>query len=147
MKICKKCNLAKQDGEFNWKIKGVRLSTYCRKCSREYVRNHYLSNKKYYLEKSKRRNIKLRLKTIEYLAQYLKSHPCVDCGETDILVLEFDHISKTNKTEEVNKIVSSRSSLLKVMNEIEKCQVRCANCHRRKTAKETNSWRLDHLHP
>lgn len=56
----------------------------------------------------------------------------MDCGEKDILVLEFDH--RANKYKEIGKMVTGRYSLLRIMKEVEKCDVRCANCHRRKTA-------------
>ena len=63
---------------------------------------------------------------------YLSKHTCIDCGESDIVVLEFDH--KSNKFKEIGKMVTGRCSLQRVILEIEKCEVRCANCHRRKTA-------------
>jgi hypothetical protein len=63
--------------------------------------------------------------------EYLASHPCVDCGEPDIIVLEFDHV-RGEKTGNVSQLMISHS-LAKVMQEIAKCEVRCANCHRRQT--------------
>ena len=63
---------------------------------------------------------------------YLKKHPCVDCGEKDPVVLEFDH--SKDKLIEVSKLVRNVSSIDKMREEIEKCKIRCANCHRRKTA-------------
>lgn len=147
MKICIKCKLRKPHSEFNWKVKGIRLATYCKDCSRKYIREHYNKNKDYYLKKSKNRNAELRTKTLEYIGKYLSTHPCVDCGESDILVLEFDHADRKTKTEEVNKLVRSRGPFNKIVEEVQKCEVRCANCHRRKTAKETKSWRLKFMHP
>ena len=72
----------------------------------------------------------------QYLISYLTSHPCTDCGETDIIVLEFDHIE--SKEIGISKAVNRGWSLKKIQNEIAKCVVRCANCHRRKTAKDFN---------
>jgi 5-methylcytosine-specific restriction endonuclease McrA len=74
----------------------------------------------------------------DYVFKYLSTHPCVDCGETDPVVLEFDH--RENKEYEVSKLILSGTSLLKLSNEIAKCDVRCSNCHRRKTAKDFNWW-------
>lgn len=73
---------------------------------------------------------------------YLIRHPCVDCGEKDIAVLEFDHIHKYRKSNDVSKLITMRSPFKKVVSEISKCEVRCANCHRRKTALESQSWRI-----
>jgi hypothetical protein len=67
----------------------------------------------------------------EYIWNYLSKHVCIDCGESDPLVLEFDHIG--NKIMPVSEIAHN-NSLVQVKNEILKCEVRCANCHRRKTA-------------
>ncbi|MCW6007191.1 hypothetical protein K1W54_21885 [Micromonospora sp. CPCC 205371] len=64
------------------------------------------------------------------LIEYLRSHPCVDCGETDIVVLDFDH--QRDKTMDINKMRSY--AWTRVLAEIEKCEVVCANDHRRRTA-------------
>jgi hypothetical protein len=55
------------------------------------VRAHYIANRPYYLEKARTRNLAVTRANIEYLIAYLKEHPCVDCGERDIVVLDFDH--------------------------------------------------------
>lgn len=133
MKICLRCKIEKQIREFNFKFKskGIRQAQ-CKTCTRFYVREHYIKNREYYLKKAHRNNSKLRKKVREYLWQYLSTYSCVDCGEKDILVLEFDH--RNNKTIEIGKMVTGRYSLEKVKREVEKCDVRCANCHRRRTA-------------
>ena len=72
-------------------------------------------------------------KGLKFIFEYYKSHPCVDCGETDPVVLDFDHVGK--KTYTVANILKYRRWQI-VLDEIAKCQVRCSNCHRRKTAKD-----------
>lgn len=57
----------------------------------------------------------------------------MDCGEQDPVVLEFDHINPAEKTQSVASLIS-RYQVSRLMEEIEKCEVRCANCHRRRTA-------------
>ena len=140
--ICTKCKKSLPITEYNWKSKGVKRSLHCKACSRQYVRNHYKNNRNYYLNKTKRRNIKLRHDTYEYLGNYLLTHVCVDCGENDVLVLEFDHKDRLKKDLEINKMIRKRLSLDTLKKEVQKCDVRCANCHRRKTSIESNSWRL-----
>ena len=66
-----------------------------------------------------------------YMWDYLKNHPYVDCGEKDPVILEFDHIR--DKLIAVSGLIRY-ASLNRVRTEIEKCEIRCANCHRRKTA-------------
>lgn len=66
------------------------------------------------------------------LYEYVSQHPCALCGESDPAVLQFDHLR--DKVAVVSRMMDySWESILK---EIEKCQVLCANCHARKTAKE-----------
>ena len=65
---------------------------------------------------------------------YLHEHPCVDCGETDIAVLEFDHRSQATKELRVSALVCQGYKWETIKTEIDKCDVRCANCHRRRTA-------------
>ena len=68
------------------------------------------------------------------LKQYLIDHPCIDCGETDLRCLDFDHRDPTLKKCNVSKMVGGGSwSWNSCLEEIAKCDVRCANCHRKKT--------------
>lgn len=141
-KKCTKCKQILNRNEFNWRIKNVRLASHCKTCSREYVRQHYYKNKNYYLNKARNRNLKVKQEIYEYLGKYFQSHPCIDCNETNILVLEFDHIDKNDKVSDISRILRNRLTLTEVKKEITKCVVRCANCHRIKTAREDKSWRL-----
>ena len=78
----------------------------------------------------------------EWLYNYLLEHPCVDCGEEDPVVLEFDHIEQKNIS--ISKAVN-QWSLKRIKEEIEHCEVRCANCHKRATALDQN-WTMAKLH-
>lgn len=71
---------------------------------------------------------------------FLLNHPCVDCGEKDLLVLEFDHI-KGKKKASVGTLIARGKAADIILKEIAKCDVRCANCHRRKTGQ--TAWRLN----
>jgi hypothetical protein len=88
-----------------------------------------------------RRNLVLALaaRNKQYVEDYLKTHPCVDCGETDIIVLDFDHVRGT-KRKDVSFMAASGYSLKAIQEEINKCDVVCSNDHRRRTAKR-NAWR------
>lgn len=132
MKKCFKCKQEKQIENFNFKFKakGIRQAQ-CKSCTRSNIREHYYKNREYYLAKARKRNHKMRTLVREYMWSFLAVHPCVDCGENDPIVLEFDHIKE--KTFTISSVGKSRP-LEKVKGEIEKCEVRCANCHRRKTA-------------
>ncbi len=137
MKKCTKCKKEKTSDEFNFKIKALNLRQgQCRECTRLFVKNHYNSNREYYLKKARKRNTELNLELLSYLKKYFLEHPCIDCGESDITVLEFDHTGKVPKFKAVSYLMRYRFTLEKIKQEIDKCEVRCANCHRRKTAKQ-----------
>lgn len=67
-----------------------------------------------------------------WILEYLKAHPCVDCGETNPVVLEFDHV-RGKKEFNIGKASSKNIGMRRLQEEIAKCDVRCANCHRKKT--------------
>ena len=71
--------------------------------------------------------------TTRYVQQYKLDHPCADCGENDPVVLEFDHV-RGEKSFTIGQNVCSHS-VEEVQDEIAKCDVACANCHRRRTAR------------
>jgi cytochrome c len=64
-----------------------------------------------------------------FVRDYLLSHPCVDCGETDPVVLQFDHLG--DKVMNVSMMRARRYKEASIAAEIAKCEVRCANCHLR----------------
>jgi hypothetical protein len=78
------------------------------------------------------------------LLDHLRAHPCVDCGETDPVVLDFDH--QRDKIANVSLMVLRKRPWPVILAEIEKCEVVCANCHRRRTAIQQRTYRyLDSL--
>jgi hypothetical protein len=108
---------------------------YCRPCKyaidREYKKNNIEKTRKNNSAAQQRRYIKNR----ELLCQYLTENPCITCGESDIVVLDFDHRDPSTKRTTISKAATSWSWET-IKTEIDKCDVLCANCHRRKTAKE-----------
>ncbi len=132
---CGSCRIQKPCSEFyknNSKKSGI--SSYCKLCNTLWVRKRYLRDKNYYDKKSSDN----RLRNRKHIYKYLSENPCVDCGETDPIVLEFDHIKGKNRC--VSNMMYH--SIKSINIEIEKCQVRCANCHRRKTAKEFGHYKF-----
>lgn len=138
MKICPKCNL---QAEFsNHKGKKDGLYPICKSCKRQYDKNWYSSSSSEYKARKSERVHQYFVKTRKWLYDYLCIHPCVCCGEADPVVLEFDHLGKKNFTIGMNRGVSFQ----KIKDEVALCQVLCANCHRRKTAKQFN-WYINYL--
>ena len=104
----------------------------CKKCYLEYGRRHYQNNKQYYIDKADKRNAAVRQEVRALVERYLLDHPCLDCGNTDPRVLEFDHVRGTKKYN-ISEMQNQRFSVKALFEEIAKCEVRCANCHRIKT--------------
>ena len=107
---------------------------------RKYHRAWYQKNK----DKRKKQIYKANRQRIadnkNLVIDYLKVHPCVDCSESNIIVLEFDH-TEDNKTMNVCTMVASSYSWKTIEKEIEKCDVVCANCHRIRTAERGGHYR------
>lgn len=133
MRACPKCGELTPLDQFPPVRRGEpRLQTWCRECFAEANARNYARNR----EREKERLIpqsrapRIRLKS--RLIEFLKDHPCVDCGETDLVVLRFDHLR--DKAADVAQLVASGAAWETIAHEIAKCEVRCANCHRLKTA-------------
>jgi hypothetical protein len=77
---------------------------------------------------------KQRRDTLRAMADGELAHGCVDCGEKDLQVLDFDHVRGV-KTKHVSRLIYRAVSFQALYAEIDKCEVRCANCHRRVTAR------------
>jgi hypothetical protein len=109
----------------------------CRPCNIRINKEWYASNpeakaqRMYEYARGRKREMQWRI------LDYLREHPCVDCGESDPVVLEFDHLR--DKIRNVSAMMRQRWS--SIVAEIEKCEVVCANCHRRRTAARSNSFR------
>jgi hypothetical protein len=84
----------------------------------------------------RRHRIKIRGKLFELLS----TKACADCGEKDPVVLDFDHKNPKHKFKPISKLLSGHWSWKSVKLEIKKCEIRCANCHRRKTYIQQGSW-------
>jgi len=107
---------------------------------REWARTHRESRKRSYekwsakhKDRDIRRLVEWHDKTFVYSDFFIraaKSEGCIDCGEMDPVVLEFDHVTG-DKVRQISIMRSYRLPLL--VAEIGKCEVRCANCHRRIT--------------
>ena len=140
LRVCARCKVAKLLAEFPIKNAGRgTYRSYCRPCCSEHGTEHYADYIRRAIAQVKARREENR----RQLYRYLVSHPCVDCGEADVVVLEFDHRVPADKVRDVGGLASRRVwvSVLKV---IEKCDVRCVNCHRRKTARQFKWGKLSH---
>jgi hypothetical protein len=135
MKQCPKCKVEKSLSEYHIRT-GKRAGTpssYCKACMAAYSRQHYLSNKgegkhsahKAYIQRCK-----------DYVRQIKEAAPCKDCEQKyPFYVMQFDHLY--DKKMSVSQLFS-RGGMPKILSEIAKCEIVCANCHAKRTWKRNN---------
>lgn len=113
-KCCPKCNLIKSINDFYFHntITRKRYGGYCKECS-----NNYHS----------KRVKEIKLKMIEY-----KGGKCERCkltvDQSHYSVFEFHHIDPLTKDPYFHKIKYKNWNY--IINELNKCKLLCANCHR-----------------
>ena len=83
---------------------------YSKECGRRYLRDHYARNKAYYVQKAMRRNRGQRRSLVDVILEHFSTHPCVDYGETDPMVLDFDHIDPSTKEFDITSKILYGSS-------------------------------------
>jgi hypothetical protein len=132
LKKCYRCGLLKTADQFAWRNKDKgRHDSFCRPCRSAYKKEHYAANRQRYIDQAQVRKREIMVERTLYLIEYFRTHPCVDCGGADPVVLEFDHLR--DKLFNVGMDLARRRWQC-ILEEIEKCQVVCANRHRRRTA-------------
>lgn len=136
-KTCKHCTQTKDVEDFYRKGRGHQ--SWCKQCTNDNAKMHYKNNKSGKIAYANRHKRVREQANRQHVCDYLRLHPCVDCGEKDILVLEFDH--QGDKYKAISSMIHGYS-LDRIKDEIAKCEIRCANCHRRRTLKANDSYRL-----
>ena len=125
MKTCSKCKVPKNETEFHTKTNG-KLDYQCKECHREYVRKHYDENQQYYVDKA----IRAKKKKVDWYNDFKSKLKCEVCGESHPATLDFNHKDPSKKDFAVAAMVN-RYSIKRILEEVQKCQVLCANCHRK----------------
>lgn len=79
--------------------------------------------------------IRRKKEDLREMVDELKSVPCADCGQSfPPYCMDFDHLE--NKEYEVACLVGSGFSKKRILEEVAKCEVVCAVCHRMRTFAE-----------
>lgn len=127
-KHCPQCGKTKSTTEFNKKVRNKDgLQTHCRSCCKANNKEHYENNKAQYSERNLKRITEIR-KDFQILKANLK---CSRCGENHPATLDFHHQDPTEKESSVANLVTRGYSKERVEQEIAKCVILCANCHRK----------------
>ncbi|MCP9496868.1 MAG: hypothetical protein MSG64_20755 [Pyrinomonadaceae bacterium MAG19_C2-C3] len=142
MKTCTKCKTARDENEFAFRNKALgKRHQICKFCTDTGSKKHYERYKQYYKDKARRRDVAVRIELRNMLLGYLSNQSCADCSEDDPVVLEFDHVRHI-KTKTISALITAKASWNVILKEIAKCDVVCANCHRRRTYLRCSSYRI-----
>lgn len=132
-KRCRRCHRYWNLSEFNQSSTTKDgFQPNCRICQKN-LNSEYAQKK---IEAKRARRAIVRAK----LYDYLLLNPCKDCGESDPVVLQFDHRDPTLKKGNVSEMVQQAHTWCQIRAEIDKCDVVCANCHTKRTSKQFNWW-------
>lgn len=149
MKICSTCKVSKAVKLFGKASdKTDNLKSSCKQCCSDKAKASYQRNSAV-IKKQVYQNKKIRIiSNRQKLGDYLSSHPCVGvsngttCGISDIRTLDFDHLPAYNKRMSVSDLMRGDYSWDVIYEEIQKCEVRCRNCHVIETYNRAgNDWR------
>lgn len=99
--------------------------------SKEYMKQWRENNREKCREYARKGGKKLRAKTVNWYKDYKSGLTCELCNEKDPVCLEFHHIDPSTKIADISVMVRNRASVEKILAEMEKCEVICANCHRK----------------
>lgn len=126
MKTCKKCSESKQESEFDRNNRGI--FPWCKLCRKAYDKERYerVGSKQWRRTRGNgRQNRKI------WFQNYKKSLSCSKCPENHPACLDFHHVNEKTKTATISNMVIGAVSEKRILAEISKCIVLCANCHRK----------------
>ena len=129
MKQCSKCKQTKQRTSefFNKKSSASDgFNSWCKVCRRTHY--HKMKNTDEYIQTYKRAKASKQERALKFYSQIVSDGECMDCGEEDSRVLEFDHVRGVKKAG-VAQLVYSGYSNKSLQSEIDKCDLVCLNCH------------------
>ena len=135
-KVCPSCS--RELDVSNFGINNSRrdgLQTQCRSCKKASQDKWYRNNRARHVANVARRRRKAETEIIKLILAYLQQHPCIDCGEDNPVILEFDHV-RGDKRDSICDLIRRGCGWATISAEVQKCEVRCCKCHRLKTAKQ-----------
>lgn len=135
LRRCGRCHHTLPESAFNRYRDG--RQAWCRECFREYFRHRGDLHRRQSAETRRRRSEA----GLRFVSEYKRTRACTDCGEGNADVLEFDHL--IDKVGDVSAMAAAGVPIAVLRREIAKCEVVCANCHRRRTGRRAG-WRRAH---
>ena len=149
MITCKACGIEKDENQFFFHARKGRSKSVvpygkCKSCHRiqteDYRKSHLPS-----LNSAARDLHKTKRATNREIINARKNVPCADCGiKYPPHVMDFDHIVPRNGDRKriIPLMANSRCTMEKLIEEMDKCEVVCANCHRERTWSRKNAFKI-----
>jgi hypothetical protein len=94
--------------------------------AKQWSKNHYEKNKKDYIQRA---DIKKKQNRKEW-EEFKNTLACTKCGESHPATLDFHHVVRDPNNHKVHRLIAN-GCITKAKEEIKKCVVLCANCHRK----------------
>ena len=105
---------------------------YSPQAQKEYAKAHYLKNKELYASRARVSQAQRREENRKFVQRVKEGAPCSDCGGSfHFSQMEFDHLR--DKDAAVSRLANAPATLRRLAEEIDKCELVCANCHRLRT--------------
>lgn len=134
-KTCSKCKQTRSVTSFRKrKANQDGYNGFCKLCHSDYEKNHYSNQSEIIKQQRRTSNKSYADRNRAYILQYKLNHGCKYCPEKEPCCLDFHHLDSKTKLACVSQLVNG-FSIDKLIAEIDKCDVVCANCHRKITNK------------
>lgn len=134
-KNCNRCGDLKNLTDFEKnKINKDGYNTICKACVNETNRKRRALHPEELIHRNELKQQSI-YRNREYVYNYLQNKKCFDCGESRWQLLEFDHV-RGEKIQSISWMIVRGYSIVHIQDEINKCEIRCGNCHRIKSTRE-----------
>ena len=131
-KKCPRCEVVKAVAEFHRWGQRDGFQVYCKECRRAYDADYH---RRTWGERRRRQKAQAQQRLTESARGLKDLKPCADCGGTYASeVMQWDHLPGFVKTANVSDLVR-RGNRARVLEEIAKCELVCANCHATRTVR------------
>lgn len=120
--------------EIDFHRKGTKRKSWCKQCQKLIHKAHYEANKAHRIERAQVRNMTVKAELVSLIA-CIKENPCADCNQRfDVVCMDFDHVHGQKKFDISSYMGGNRLSKRILLEELNKCELVCSNCHRKRTA-------------
>lgn len=128
-KLCRKCDKTKNLDEFSWRSKAKQTKqSWCKECHKAIDKDRYYNGPR--KKQCRERTVGVRKELREFVGQYKRNKGCSKCGYNRFAAaLDFHHNSG-DKDHTISRMVLNCFVKEKILQEMAKCSVLCARCHR-----------------